>query len=49
MPAPIQLDGPYYPPTKQRLLRAAPWIAMWICVIAISVGAASAIALSLQF
>ncbi|WP_395026566.1 hypothetical protein [Comamonas odontotermitis] len=49
MPAPIQLDGPYYPPTKQRLLRAAQWLAVWISVTAFTVGAASAIALSLQF
>lgn len=48
MPAPIQLDGPYYPPTKQRLLRTAYWFAIWVCVIAFTLGAATAIALSLH-
>jgi len=49
MPAPIQLDGPYYPPMKQRVLNTLQWVAIWIAVVAFTVGAASAIALSLQF
>lgn len=49
MPAPIQLDGPYFPSMKQRVLNMLPWLAIWIAVVAITVGAVSAIALSLQF
>lgn len=49
MPAPIQVEGPFYPPMKQRFLNTLHWVAIWIAVVAFTVGAASAIALSLQF
>lgn len=49
MPAPIQLDGPYYPPLKQRVIRVLHWCALWTAVIAFTVGTASAIALSMNF
>lgn len=44
MPAPITLEGPYYQPLRERLLRAAVWVA----VTAFAVGAVSAIAMSLS-
>ena len=45
MPSPIELDGPYYPPIRQRLLRAAYWLALWATLTALAICAAALVVL----